>query len=112
MHELKKDAQAMKEYLLKGDIKNFADILGKSWKAKKQVSNLVSNPEIEKIYSIATNFGAFSGKVSGAGGGGFMFFMIQPEKKYQLIQKLNQEAGKVYHFYFILDGTKSWKINK
>ena len=111
MHEIKKDAQKMKEYLLKGEIKNFADILGKSWKAKKQVSNLVSNPEIEKIYSIATAVGAFSGKVSGAGGGGFMFFMIQPEKKYQLIQKLNQEAGKVFHFHFVLDGTKGWKIN-
>ena len=46
---------------------------------------MLSNPEIEKIYSIAVQAGAFSGKVSGAGGGGFMFFMIQPEKKYQLI---------------------------
>lgn len=110
MHEVKQDAILMKEYLLKGDIKNFAKILGKSWEAKKRVSNSISNSEIEKIYNLAMKNGAYSGKVSGAGGGGFMFFMVEPTKKLQLIEELNKQQGWVVNFKFVKDGTKGWKI--
>jgi len=110
MHEVKKDAILMKEYLLKGDIKNFAKILGKSWAAKKRVSDSISSNEIDKVYNIALNNGAISGKVSGAGGGGFMFFMVEPTKKLQLIRALNEQQGKVINFEFVKDGTKGWKI--
>jgi D-glycero-alpha-D-manno-heptose-7-phosphate kinase len=110
MHEVKEDAILMKEYLLKGDIKRFSTILGKSWESKKRVSKAISNTEIDKIYSIAIKNGAFSGKVSGAGGGGFMFFMIDPIKKLNLVRLLNKQQGKVVNFNFVKDGTKGWKI--
>ncbi len=110
MHEVKEDAVLMKEYLLKGDIQNFAKILGKSWEAKKRVSSSISNSEIDKIYNLAMENGAYSGKVSGAGGGGFMFFMIEPTKKLQLINELNKQQGEVMNFHFVKDGTKGWKI--
>ncbi|WP_428737613.1 D-glycero-D-manno-heptose 7-phosphate kinase [Sulfurimonas sp.] len=110
MHEVKEDAILMKEALLKGDIKNFALILGKSWEAKKKVSKSISNSEIDKIYNIAIENGAYSGKVSGAGGGGFMFFMVEPTKKLQLIRELNKQQGEVINFEFVKDGTKGWKI--
>jgi D-glycero-alpha-D-manno-heptose-7-phosphate kinase len=110
MHEVKEDAIKMKEYLLKGDIKNFAKILGKSWEAKKRVSSAISNSEIDRIYNLAMENGAYSGKVSGAGGGGFMFFMVEPTKKYHLINLLNKQGGQVYNFHFTKDGTKGWRI--
>lgn len=110
MHEVKEDAVQMKEALLKGDIKNFAKILGKSWEAKKRVSNSISNNEIDRIYDLAISNGAYSGKVSGAGGGGFMFFMVEPTKKLQLVRELNQQQGEVINFEFVKDGTKGWKI--
>jgi len=110
MHEVKDDAIKMKEYLLKGDIKNFAKILGKSWEAKKRVSSSISNSEIDRVYNLAMENGAYSGKVSGAGGGGFMFFMVNPTKKLQLIQILNKQQGKVINFKFTKEGTKGWKI--
>lgn len=110
MHEVKEDAVAMKEALLKGDIQSFASILGKSWKAKKRVSSSISNNEIDRVYDLAMMNGAFSGKVSGAGGGGFMFFMVDPNKKLQLIRELNKQQGKVINFQFIKEGTKGWKI--
>ena len=110
MHEVKKDAVLMKEHLLKGDIKNFAKILGKSWAAKKRVSDSISSNEIDKVYDVALNNGAISGKVSGAGGGGFMFFMVEPTKKLQLIRALNEQQGEVINFEFVKDGTKGWKI--
>lgn len=110
MHEVKEDAILMKEALLKGDINCFASILGKSWEAKKRVSNSISNDEIDKIYDIAIQNGAFSGKVSGAGGGGFMFFMVEPTKKLKLIRELNKQQGEVINFEFVKDGAKGWKI--
>ena len=110
MHEVKEDAILMKEALLKGDIKNFAKILGKSWEAKKRVSENISNNEIDKIYDIAIKNGAYSGKVSGAGGGGFMFFMVEPINKLQLIKELNKQQGKVINFQFVKNGTRGWKI--
>lgn len=110
MHEVKEDATFMKEYLLKGDIEKFAEILGKSWESKKRVSHSISNSEIDKVYDIAISNGAYSGKVSGAGGGGFMFFMIKPSKKLQLIKELNKQQGEVINFHFVKDGTKGWKI--
>ena len=110
MHEVKKDSVTMKEMLLKGDIFGFADILGKSWEAKKRVSSSISNNEIDTVYNIAMDNSAYSGKVSGAGGGGFMFFMVDPTKKYQLVQKLNEQQGWVINFHFTHEGTRGWKI--
>jgi len=110
MHEVKEDAIKMKEYLLKGDIKNFAKILAKSWKAKKRVSSAISNSEIDMIYNLAMDNGAYSGKVSGAGGGGFMFFMVEPTKKYHLVNLLNKQKGEVFNFNFTKEGTKGWII--
>lgn len=110
MHEVKEDAIFMKEALLKGDIQSFASILGKSWEAKKRVSNSISNNEIDRVYQLAIQNGAYSGKVSGAGGGGFMFFMVEPTKKLQLIRELNRQQGEVINFEFVKDGTKGWKI--
>ncbi|WP_434637388.1 dehydrogenase [Sulfurimonas sp. NW7] len=110
MHEVKEDATKMKEALLKGDIRLFSDILGKSWEAKKRVSNSISNSEIDKVYNLAMECGAYSGKVSGAGGGGFMFFMVEPTKKLQLIHELNKQQGEVINFEFVKDGTKGWRI--
>jgi len=110
MHEVKEDALLMKEALLKGNIIKFAEILGKSWESKKRVSKSISNSEIDKIYDLAIRHGAYSGKVSGAGGGGFMFFMVEPTKKLHLVNELNKQQGAVVNFEFTKYGTKTWRI--
>jgi D-glycero-alpha-D-manno-heptose-7-phosphate kinase len=78
MHEVKEDAMLMKEFLLKGNIQNFAKILGKSWESKKKVSNSISNSEIDRVYKLAIENGAYSGKVSGAGGGCLLYTSPSP----------------------------------
>ena len=110
MHQVKIDAALMKEALLKGDISTFSRVLGKSWEAKKKVSSSISNSEIERVYQVAINKGAYSGKVSGAGGGGFMFFMVDPVRKPGLIAELNKLNGKVFNFQFINTGTRGWRV--
>ncbi|WP_086239270.1 D-glycero-D-manno-heptose 7-phosphate kinase [Campylobacter devanensis] len=110
MHAIKQDAVAMKEALFRANFDTIAQILGKSWKSKKIISDIVSNDELDRIYNLAMENGAYSGKTSGAGAGGFMFFLVDPIKKYNLIKILNQQSGYVQDFSFTKEGTKSWKL--
>lgn len=109
MHEVKEDAIKVKESILKGDISKFAKILGKSWSAKKNMAAKISNSEIESAYRVAMNAGAYSGKVSGAGGGGFMMFVVDPLKKVSIISALNKLEGKCANFHFVQGGARSWR---
>ena len=81
MHRLKADAAEMKDALLKGEIRQLGAILNRSWKEKKKTAQNISNPEIDKVYELAMAAGAYAGKVSGAGGGGFMMFLIDPTER-------------------------------
>ncbi|WP_087698949.1 D-glycero-D-manno-heptose 7-phosphate kinase [Campylobacter jejuni] len=110
MHAIKQDAIKMKEALFKADFDTLAQILGKSWQSKKIISEIVSNDELERIYHLAMQNGAYSGKTSGAGAGGFMFFFVDPTKKYNLIKALSKEQGYVQDFSFTKEGVKSWRI--
>ncbi|MCK5354362.1 MAG: GHMP kinase, partial [Methyloprofundus sp.] len=85
MNSAKADALAMKEAVLKGDMKLFAQVLGHSWESKKKMAASITNADIDTIYDLALANGACSGKVSGAGGGGFMFFMVNPVDKMKLV---------------------------
>ena len=75
MHELKVQAQRMKEAILKGDFDGFAACLRDGWEAKKKTSSVISNPHIEKMYQYVLEHGGKAAKISGAGGGGFMMIV-------------------------------------
>lgn len=110
MHQVKQDAFDIKETILKGDFKLFADIIGKTWQSKKMTAKSVSNNEIDKIYDCAIQAGAYSGKVSGAGGGGFMMFIVDPIKKLHVIKELEKCGGQVKPFHFVKAGATSWQV--
>jgi D-glycero-alpha-D-manno-heptose-7-phosphate kinase len=110
MHELKMDALFMKEAILKGDIRSFAKYLGKSWEAKKKMAESITNENIDIIYDTACKAGAYAGKVSGAGGGGFMMFMVDPVKKVHVTRELQKLNGQIMKFHFVKDGTQAWKV--
>lgn len=110
MHVLKADALVMKEALLKGDMKTFAKYIGKSWEAKKNIASSITNKYIDEIYNEAISAGAYSGKISGAGGGGFMMLMVNPVKKLSVIKSLGRFNGKAVNFHFTKQGTVGWKI--
>ncbi len=109
-HRIKRNSYLMKDYLLKGDIIKFAKELGREWENKKKMAASITNKNIEKIYEAAINSGAYGGKVSGAGGGGFMFFTIDPVRRHELINTLNRFSGKVVNFHFSENGCQGWKI--
>lgn len=111
-HRIKKNSYVMKDFLLKGDIIQFAKALGTEWENKKKMASSITNVKIEKIYDTAMKAGAYGGKVSGAGGGGFMIFTINPTKRINLIHALNQFNGRVLGFHFSDHGCQGWKINE
>ena len=110
MHALKQDAVSMKEAILRGDLPTFASILGRSWAAKKQMAQGISNAMIDSVYEQALASGAVSGKISGAGGGGFMMFFVPPEHRMQLIDCLTRLDGRVMNFHFTPMGAQSWTL--
>ncbi|WP_017733577.1 GHMP family kinase ATP-binding protein [Nafulsella turpanensis] len=110
MLELKADSIVMKESILKGDFLTFSRYLAKSWEAKKKMATSISNPTIDAIYDMALEAGAYGGKVSGAGGGGFMMLMVDPTRRVQLINELNKQDGRVMNFHFTKYGTQAWKL--
>ena len=110
MHLIKKSAVDMKLALLKGDMRRFAEILGEGWENKKKMASSISNPMIEEAFSVAIPAGAISGKVSGAGGGGFIMFMVEPTKKKRVVDALGKLSGFVMPFQFTDGGAHGWKI--
>jgi D-glycero-alpha-D-manno-heptose-7-phosphate kinase len=108
MHRLKADAIEMKSALLLGDIPRVAEILDRSWAAKKETAASISNPHIERLYGVGRNAGAVAGKVSGAGGGGFMMFIVPPENRMAVVEALNREGSAAGAVKFTSQGCETW----
>ena len=109
MHRLKDDAVRMKELLLTGELGEFARVLGSSWESKKKLAASVSNRSIDAIFDAALAAGAHAGKVSGAGGGGVIMFMVDPRRRTGVCQALERCDGHVIPFHFTHRGAESWR---
>lgn len=110
MHALKQEAMAMKENLLKGNFDGLVDSMNISWEAKKHMARSISNPLIEETYELARRAGMRAGKISGAGGGGFMMLLVDPVRRMDVIRALSSTQGQVYNCHFTEIGTQGWKI--
>ena len=110
MHGIKREALAMKECLLRGDFPGLVESMRLGWENKKRSAKTVSNPHIDAIYDAAIQAGALAGKVSGAGGGGFMWFFVPTEKRMDVIRTLNGFGGQVSNCHFTKHGTQAWRI--
>lgn len=110
MHGIKREALAMKECLLRGDFPALVESMRLGWENKKRSAKTVSNPHIDAIYDAAIQAGALAGKVSGAGGGGFMWFFVPTEKRMDVIRTLNGFGGQVSNCHFTKHGTQAWRI--
>ena len=109
MHRIKQSAFDMREALLDANFKAFADILGRAWEDKKKMASSITNPMIQTAFDTAMAAGAISGKVSGAGGGGFIMLMVPPERKAIIADALSRLPGEVRDFHFTHQGAVSWK---
>lgn len=81
LHEVRALADRMLAALQRGDLSLFGSLLDEGWQAKKRISGRISNPRIDHLYDLARNAGASGGKITGAGGGGFLLLFCVPERQ-------------------------------
>ena len=110
MHNLKAQAQQMKDTLLRGELSAIGEILNFGWENKKQMANSISNDLIDTVYKKALSHGATGGKISGAGGGGFMFFYCPGVTKIKVARAIESLGGRIQPFKFTREGLVTWTI--
>ncbi|GAB7066154.1 D-alpha-D-heptose-7-phosphate kinase HddA [Mycolicibacterium hodleri] len=110
-HSIRAEALEMKDLLVVGDIPGFAESLLRGWEAKKRLASRISNPTIERAYHVAESHGMVAGKVSGAGGGGFLMMIVDPQRRIEVKRSLEQECGgSVTPCLFTKSGAATWRI--
>lgn len=108
MHHLKEQAYLMKELLLNGDPDKLGSLLHFGFTHKKNMAANISNPTIDAIYAAALTGGATGGKISGAGGGGFMVFYCPGDTRRRVGRELAAFGGEVKEFSFVTEGLQTW----
>lgn len=103
-------AVEMKNLLLQRKLQQFGGLLHEAWEFKKKMSPQISNPRIDEIYEAGRKAGAIGGKLSGAGGGGFMLFYCSFEKKHQVADALRKMGCAISDFAFDFHGLQSWRV--
>ena len=99
----------MKRKLLRGDVYGYGKLLHEAWLLKKQDSPLITDGELDRIYSRAKANGALGGKILGAGGGGFFLFFVPPFQQHRVLEALSADGYRCERVMFDKSGLKSWK---
>ena len=110
MHQLKEQARMMKEAMLKGRLHEIGEILDFGFQQKRLMAANISNSSIEEVYEAAKKAGATGGKISGAGGGGFMIFYCPGNCRYKVIETLEKFGGQSRHYQFAQNGLNTWTV--
>jgi D-glycero-alpha-D-manno-heptose-7-phosphate kinase len=110
MHQLKQQAMMMKDALLKGRLDEIGEILDFGFQQKRKMAEGISNPLMEEIYETAKATGSSGGKISGAGGGGFMIFYCPGNTKHDVMKSLEKFGGETRNYQFVEHGLTRWTI--
>ena len=102
----------MKEALLKGDMRQIGQVLNRSWESKKQLASSISSSTLDETIHAARQAGALAAKISGAGGGGFMMFLVEPSRRMDLERALTRRNGRLLPFRFSFEGAESWAVRE
>lgn len=110
MHKLKEQALQMKEALLKGKLGQIGEILDYGFQQKRQMAANISNSRLDALYDTARAAGATGGKISGAGGGGFMIFYCPGNTRFDVITALETFDGRIKPYSFTKHGLQTWTV--
>lgn len=100
LHEIRELADQMRAVLLAGNLPQFGELLDQGWRAKKRVSRKISNDHIDELYLLAKSNGATGGKITGAGGGGFLLLYCEPEAQPRVRQAFQVKGIREMGFRF------------
>jgi len=110
LHALKLQTAEMKRALLLGHVDGLGELLHQAWLHKKKLAEGISNPHVDKMYSVARKEGALGGKMTGAGGGGYFLFLTRFDKRHRVSAALEKLGGQVVPFQFEARGVQSWPV--
>jgi D-glycero-alpha-D-manno-heptose-7-phosphate kinase len=110
MDRLKELTIQLKNALLRGRLDEFGHLLHDAWIAKKQMSSLISTPALDHLYEVARAAGALGGKITGAGGGGYMFFYCPFGRRHHVAAAIEAHGGQVVDFSFEFRGLQTWRV--
>jgi D-glycero-alpha-D-manno-heptose-7-phosphate kinase len=110
-HALKAEAGEMREALVRGDLGRLAEVLERGWEVKKRLADGITTGQIDNIFTVARAAGALAGKVSGAGGGGYLILLCEPTRRPELFDALDTlTEGRVEPMHFVDDGAVAWTV--
>lgn len=109
MHQIKKQSYEIKEAILRNNLDEIGNILHRGWIFKKEMAEGISTPLFEDIYNTALKAGALGGKISGAGGGGYVFFYCPDNARFGVAKALENLGGKVQPYSFTKKGLETWR---
>lgn len=104
-------AVEMKNALLQHRLDDLGSLLGSAWEYKKKISPKISNAMIDEMYETAVKNGALGGKITGAGGGGYMLFYCRFERKHRVAEALKKLGAQPAEFGFDFHGLQTWRVN-
>src|SRR6266436_4882233 len=105
LREIKDIGQEISDAISKGNLRRFGELLDVHWQSKKRLSKGISNPQIDAWYELAKRNGAIGGKISGAGGGGFLMLYCE-ENKTRLRDAMRSTGLRELKFRFDFEGSK------
>jgi len=106
LHEIQKLAAPMKAALQAGELNQFGLLLHEGWEIKKRISTKISNPRIDEMYKAALRNGAVGGKITGAGGGGFLLLFCRPSHQQNVRDALAAMGVREMGFEFDFQGAQ------
>jgi D-glycero-alpha-D-manno-heptose-7-phosphate kinase len=104
-------AVEMKNALLQRRLRDFGELLHTTWEAKKRMSSRISNERIEELYDAARRAGAIGGKVTGAGGGGYVLLYCRYDRKHEVAERMIELGASVDEFAFEPSGLRTWRVD-
>jgi D-glycero-alpha-D-manno-heptose-7-phosphate kinase len=93
-------------------IAEFGRLLHEAWQVKKAFSPHIASATVDEIYALARRHGAWGGKITGAGGGGFMVFACPFERRLELERVLGEAGVQIRHFSFTSSGVHAWQVDQ
>ena len=93
-------------------IADFGRLLHDAWEVKKAFSPHIAPPIVDEVYAMALRHGAWGGKITGAGGGGFMVFACPFDRRLALERALSEAGVQVRPFSFVTHGVQAWSLEE
>jgi D-glycero-alpha-D-manno-heptose-7-phosphate kinase len=111
LRELKRLTIEMKNAILRRELGDFGELLHQEWEHKQKISSKISNAQLDALYATAREHGALGGKVTGAGGGGYMLLYCRSGGKHPVAEKLKELGCTITDFSLEPVGLQTWRVS-